>query len=76
MVLSFKEKWNIFAMHTWLLMSSFGIMFACFSFIEDLGAFSEIKKEMPWLKGILAIIVGIFYYLIIGLPHLDGTKTR
>ena len=71
-----KNKWNTFALHCWLLMSSYGIIFASISFVEDLGFFKEIKMNYPWIKGITSIILGILFYFIIGLPHLDGAKNR
>ena len=70
---SFQQKWDIFALHTWLLCSSFGIIFAIISFIEDL---SKLKFEYPWIKGIIAIILGILFYIFIGLRHLEGAKLR
>ena len=75
----FKEKWNIFAVHTWLIMSSFGIMFAVLSFIQDLekitcglGEFDVIKY--PWIKGILSFFLGIIFYFVIGIPHIYGAR--
>lgn len=76
MYINTRENWDIFALHTWLLLSSYGIMFAIISFIEDMGLLSDIKSNQPWIKGILAILIGILFYLFIGLPHLDGAKKR
>tara|TARA_B100001142_G_C13861919_1_gene472515 strand:+ start:302 stop:481 length:180 start_codon:yes stop_codon:yes gene_type:complete len=45
----------------WLFISSFGIMFAVFSWIQE----SEIlSNELGWLKGFLALISGFLLYLI------------
>ena len=54
-------------------MSSYGIIFAVLSFIEDLGGLS-IKNQYSWIKGLLAIFLGLLFYIIIGLPHLYGGK--
>ena len=70
----FREKWAIFALHTWLISSSYGIMFAILSFIEDLGGLDNISNR--WIKGVLSLFLGILYYFIIGLPHLKGANIR
>ena len=74
--MSFQELWDNFALHTWLLFSSYGIIFAVLSFFEDMGSLGDIKNNKPWVKGILAIFIGILFYLIIGLRHLHGAKRR
>jgi hypothetical protein len=66
----FREKWESFTLHAWLLFSSYGIIFAILSFVEDLGA----TFNQPWVKGTLAILLGFLFYLFIGLPHLYGAK--
>jgi len=71
-----QQNWDIFALHTWLISSSFGIIFAIISFLEDLGLLSEMKLKFPWIKGLLAIFVGILFYVFIGLRHLEGAKLR
>jgi hypothetical protein len=71
----FQEKWAIFALHTWLISSSYGIMFAILSFIEDLGGLN-ISKNDRWIKGVLSLFLGVLYYFIIGLPHLKGSNIR
>lgn len=59
-------------------MSSFGIIYALLSFLQDLGAFPIFyyNEKKGWIKGVSSIIIGILYYLIIGLPHLQGAKNR
>ncbi len=71
-----KQKWECISLHTWLIMSSFGIIFASLSFFEDLGLLSNIKYDYPWLKGTMAIFLGFIFYLVIGIPHLNGAKNR
>jgi hypothetical protein len=66
-----QDVWDCFALHTWLILSSYGIIFAIFSFFEDLG-----KKDNSWLKGTLSIIIGIIFYIFIGLRHLEGGQKR
>ena len=56
-------------------MSSYGIIFALLSFVEDLGGLT-IKNQYPWIKGVLSIILGFIFYLGIGIPHLNGAKKR
>ena len=68
----FGHKWEMASLHIWLLTSSYGIIFAILSFFQDLGCVSLNKEKQPWIKGILAIIIGILFYFIIGLPHLRG----
>ena len=70
------EKWDCIALHTWLIMSSFGIMFALLSFFEDMGCLSNIKMDYPWVKVLISIFLGLLFYLIIGLPHLNGARNR
>lgn len=69
-----KQIWENISLHIWLITSSFGIMFAVLSFFEDLGILSSIKQNYAWLKGILAILFGLLFYIGIGLPHLKGAK--
>ena len=73
--MTFKERWESLALHTWLILSSYGIIFALLSFIEDLGILHKLKSEYPCIKGIIAIFIGLLFYLFIGLPHLNGAKT-
>ena len=70
------QNWDTISLHIWLIMSSYGIMFAVFSFLEDLGSLTDIKIKYNWIKGFLSIIFGFLFYLIIGLPHLQGAKNR
>ena len=70
------KNWDCIALHTWLLMSSYGIMFAVLSFFEDMGLLVNIKNNFPWIKGILSIFLGFIFYLVIGLPHLNGAQNR
>ena len=71
-----KENWEFISLHIWLIMSSYGMIFAVLSFFEDIGFFQEIKLEYPWIKGVLSLFLGILFYIIIGLPHLNGAKNR
>lgn len=70
------ENWDCIALHTWLIMSSYGIIFAVLSFFEDMGLIANIKNNFPWIKGILSIFLGFIFYLVIGIPHLNGAKNR
>jgi len=70
------QYWDYIALHTWLLMSSYGIIFAVLSFFEDMGLLTDIKNNFPWIKGILSIFLGFIFYLVIGIPHLNGAKNR
>ena len=70
----FQEKWDKFSLHTWLILSSFGIIFAILSFIEELGGLNDVKTKCPWMKGTLAILIGIVFYIFIGLRHIEGAK--
>ena len=74
--MKFPEKWNLIAVHIWLITSSFGIIYALLSFMEDLNLLNNIKYNHPWIKGLISIIVGFIFYFVIGLPHLDGTKKK
>ena len=67
------DYWDSFALQTWLILSSYGIMFAILSFVQDLGGLQTDKR---YIKGILAIVLGIIFYFFIGLRHLDGAKKR
>ncbi len=68
------QNWDCIALHTWLFMSSFGIIFALLSFFVEIGVLSNIRLQFPWLKGVLSIFLGFIFYLVIGLPHLKGAK--
>nr|QFG74457.1 MAG: hypothetical protein [Megaviridae environmental sample] len=57
--------------HIWLYLSSYGIIFALLSFLEDIIELEKIKKDYPWMKGTLAIIFGFIFYLIVGLKQLE-----
>lgn len=74
--MKFSEKWNSVAVHIWLITSSFGIIYAFSSFIEDLKILSNVSNNYSWIKGLISIFLGILFYFIIGLPHLDGAKKR
>jgi hypothetical protein len=69
-----KENWNYFSVHIWLLLSSYGIIFAILSFIEDLGGLDNFKSNYPWIKGFVAIFIGFLFYICIGIPHITGAK--
>ena len=73
----FKNKiWECLSLHIWLIMSSFGIMFAVLSFFKDIGICTTIFENYLWLKGVLSIIFGLIFYIFIGIPHLNGAKNR
>jgi len=46
----------------WLLLSSFGIMFAILSWLQEGGLLPEV---MGWNKGALACICGAFLYILL-----------
>ncbi|MBE50160.1 MAG: hypothetical protein CMP51_00445 [Flavobacteriales bacterium] len=48
----------------WLLLSSFGIMFAVFSWIQDSQIFDE-NILLGYRKGIYALISGVVLYYIV-----------
>ena len=70
------KNWEYISLHTWLIISSYGIMFACFSFLDDLGCLSDFTRNYKCIKAFLSIFLGFLFYLIIGLPHLNGAKNR
>ena len=49
-------------------------MFALLSFIDDIRGIDN--PERPWIKGIIAILLGLVFYIFIGLRHLEGAKRR
>ena len=53
---NFQEKWDYFALHIWLIFSSYGIMFALLSFIDDIRGMDN--PDRPWIKGLIAILLG------------------
>ena len=61
---SYQDKWDYFSL---IIMSSYGIMFAILSNIDELYDFN---KEYYWLKGIIAIVFGLIFYIFIGFRHL------
>ena len=69
-----REKWEKISLHTWLILSSYGIIFAILSFFEDIGCLDNIKSKYPWVKGLSSLLIGILFYFVIGLPHLNGAK--
>jgi len=69
------DLWDRITVHIWLYFSSYGIIFALLSFLDELDCLN-IKKDKPWLKGLLAFGFGFIFYLIVGLRHLEGTKKR
>ena len=69
-----KNKWSNFSLHIWLILSSYGIMFAILSFIDEIGGIEKIKNNKPWIKGLLSIFFGIIFYFVIGLRHIEGAR--
>jgi len=45
----------------WLILSSFGIMFAIFSWIQDSGIIQTVEI-LKWKKGLFAFLTGMFLY--------------
>jgi uncharacterized membrane protein YgcG len=68
------EWWDWFALHIWLITSSYGIVFAMLSFMDEVGWLDRIKSDRPWIKGVLAMMVGLAFYCTIGLRHLEGGR--
>lgn len=48
------EWWDWLALHVWLFTSSYGIMFAILSFLDEMGVLDALKVGRPWIKGVLA----------------------
>ena len=46
----------------WLLLSSFGIMFAVLSWIQEGGL---LPVNMGWGKGFLAVVCGVVLYILL-----------
>ena len=69
------DIWDCFALHTWLILSSCGIIFGILSFLEEAGCLDKTKNN-PSLKGIISVTVGIKFYVFIGLRHLEGANKR
>tara|TARA_B100001996_G_scaffold275003_1_gene215748 strand:+ start:285 stop:455 length:171 start_codon:yes stop_codon:yes gene_type:complete len=46
----------------WLYLSSFGIMFAVLSWIQEGGV---LPSQMGWSKGVLACIAGIILFFVL-----------
>ena len=57
------DQTESYKLHIWLWLSSYGIMFAVLSFLDEL---SILPQQYPiYLKGLLAIILGsLLFYLI------------
>ena len=45
----------------WLILSSFGIMFAILSWIQEAGYLPDVKSLGMW-KGVIALITGLILY--------------
>lgn len=57
-----KEEKEKYRDMIWLYMSSFGVMFAILSFMNEIGLY---KNNPPYLKGVLTLIAGsILYYFL------------
>ena len=57
-----KEKKIKYRNMIWLYISSFGVMFAILSFMNEIGLY---KNNPPYLKGVLTLIAGsILYYFL------------
>ena len=78
--------WDKLCVHIWLISSSFGIMFAFLSFLQDLGVLSDTLDKLGncsnyqnsekncWGKGVISIIVGLIFYFTVGIRHIYGSK--
>lgn len=56
---------NYHKLYIWLWLSSYGIMFAILSFLDEVNLFP--KKRNIYLKGFMAIIFGSLLFFLI--PH-------
>ena len=56
--MKFSDRWNNITVHIWLITSSFGIIYALLSFMEDLNLLNNIRYNHPWIKGLISIFVG------------------
>lgn len=52
--------------HVWLYLSSFGIMFAVLSWVQESGLLAS-ASHMEWVKGLLAAALGVPVYYFIAL---------
>ena len=67
------KYWDYLSLHIWLILSSFGIMYAIISFIQDLGSIS-VLNEKKWIKGVISLVSGLIFYKIIGIRHIYGSQ--
>jgi len=74
--MKFSDRWNNITVHIWLISSSFGIIYALLSFMEELNLLNNIRYNYPWVKGLISFFVGLLFYFVIGLPHIDGARKR
>ena len=77
--------WDRLTVHIWLFTSSFGIIFAFLSFLQETGALKNtldnignctniIEYRNCYGKGLVSIFVGFVFYLVVGLRHLHGAE--
>lgn len=78
-------KWDWFTVHLWLFTSSYGIIFAFLSFLQDTGCLNNTIDKLGnctndiiyrncWGKGFFSIIFGSLFYILVGLRHIRGTN--
>ena len=77
--------WDRLAVHIWLFTSSYGIIFAFLSFLQDIGALQNtldnignctniIEYRNCYGKGLISIFAGFIFYILVGLRHLHGAQ--
>ena len=70
----FVAMWDCFALHLWLFTSSYGIVFAILSFLQELELINGLLIHGKWAKGTAALTLGMLFYIFIGLRHLEGGR--
>jgi hypothetical protein len=68
------EIWDWFALHVWLLSTSFATIFVILTFLEELTMLEELVANGKWAKGTVAAVLGLLYYVTIALRQLDGGR--
>ena len=77
---TFISPWSHWRRELWLLLSSFGIVFAIFSFLQDtdildhtfLCPYNEeegCRLRRPWIKFMLACVLGAILYFVVAREH-------
>lgn len=55
----------------WLILSSFGIMFAVLSWLQEANIIPPSTELGPW-KGVLAVLTGLILYWLVARDITDG----